>query len=160
MRGRKPLPSHLKLITGNRGKRPIKKPSVEFEISQPAPPPHLCDDAKVEWGRVASMLYALRLLSALDVAALAAYCQAYAIWKQATEALNVMAKSDDTGMLGLVARGANGARIAHPLLKIANRAAQDMVRYASDFGMTPAARARIHAGEMQAPQDPAEKYFT
>ena len=25
MRGRKPLPSHLKLITGNRGKRPVRK---------------------------------------------------------------------------------------------------------------------------------------
>lgn len=158
MRGRKPLPSHLKLIQGNRGKRPIKPDQIEVTPSLPMPPPFLCDEAKVEWGRVASMLYALRLLSDLDIAALSAYCQSYAIWQRATAALNILAAADKE-TLGLIAKGANGSSIAHPLLKIANKAAQDMVRYAGDFGMTPVARARIHSGDPKENTNPQEKYF-
>lgn len=144
MRGRKPLPKHLKVIQGNRGKRPIKDTTVEFEISLPMPPPHLNDDAKVEWGRVAPMLYALRLLSDADVAALAAYCQAYAVWKEATTAVQIMARSDPLTK-GLLIKTTNGNAIQNPLLGIANKAAADMVRYAAEFGMTPSARARLHA---------------
>lgn len=160
MRGRKPLPSHLKLVKGTaRGRlRLIKGDDIKFEISLPMPPPHLCDDAKVEWGRVSSMLHALRLLSEADVAALAAYCQSYAIWKQAIESLNTMAQSNGIAK-GLMIRTTNGNIIQNPLLGIANTAASNMVRYAAEFGMTPSARARIHAGEGQQPQNPAEKYF-
>lgn len=159
MRGRKPLPSHLKLVRGTaRGElRKTKGDDIKFEISLPMPPPHLCDDAKVEWGRVASMLYALHLLSEADVAALAAYCQAYAVWKQATEALNVMAKSDSLTK-ALMIKTTNGNAIQNPLLGIANKAAADMVRYAAEFGMTPSARARIHAGA-DAPKDETDRYF-
>jgi P27 family predicted phage terminase small subunit len=159
MRGRKPLPSHLKVIQGNRGKRPIKAESIKVEPTLPMPPPHLCDEAKVEWGRVASMLYALRLLSELDVAALTAYCQAWAIHKQATEALNLMAKSDAVTK-GLLIKTTNGNAIQNPLVGIANKAANDMMRFAAEFGMTPSARARINLGDSKAPEaDPAEQFF-
>lgn len=161
MRGRKPLPSHLKVIQGNRGKRPIKADAIQVEPSLPMPPPHLCDEAKVEWGRVASMLYALRLLSEADVAALTAYCQAWAIHKQATEALNLMAKSDAVTK-GLLIKTTNGNAIQNPLLGIANKAANDMVRFAAEFGMTPSARARINApkGEETQSQDTVERFFS
>lgn len=159
MRGRKPLPSHLKLVTGNRGKRPIKPENIEFKISLPMPPPHLCDDAKVEWGRVAPMLYALRLLSEADVASLAAYCDAYATWKQATTALNKMAEIDKQTS-GLMIKTSLGNVIQNPLRGIANTAASNMVKFASDFGMNPVARARIHSGDPKdKPKDQKESYF-
>lgn len=161
MRGRKPLPSHLKLVKGTaRGElKKTKGDDIKFEISLPMPPPHLCDDAKVEWGRVASMLYALRLLSDADVAALAAYCQSYATWKQAVEALNEMAKIDKVTK-GLVIKTSNKNIIQNPLLGIANTAASNMVRYAAEFGMTPSARARIHSGDPKdKPKDQREEFF-
>lgn len=160
MRGRKPLPSHLKLVQGNRGKRQIKHDEIEFEASLPMPPPHLCDDAKVEWGRVSHMLYALRLLSNADVAALSAYCESWALFKQAKEALNLMAKTDQVTK-GLLIKTSNGNAIQNPLVGIANKAAADMVRYAAEFGMTPSARARIHAEgkEVGASQDKSDRYF-
>ncbi|HUQ38065.1 MAG TPA: phage terminase small subunit P27 family [Aestuariivirga sp.] len=139
MRGRKPLPNHLKLVQGNRGKRPIKAEQVEASPAMPLPPAFLCDDAKQEWERVAPMLYALRLLSELDVAALAAYCQAYATWKHAHEALNTLSHK------GLMIRSAKNNLIQNPLLGIANAAAASMVRYASEFALTPVARARLSA---------------
>lgn len=164
MRGRKPLPSHLKLIKGS-AKGELRKRGMTGEIkvepSLPMPPPHLCDEAKVEWGRVASMLYALRLLSEADIAALAAYCQAWATFKRATEALEVMSKGDPLTK-GLLIKTTNGNAIQNPLLGIANKAAADMVRFAAEFGMTPSARARINApkGEETQNQDTVERFFS
>jgi P27 family predicted phage terminase small subunit len=159
-RGRKPLPTHLKLVTGNRGKRPVKPDSIKVEPALPDPPGHLNDDAKAEWARVAPMLFAQRVLGLPDVAALGAYCQAYAIWKQATDALNVMARGD---MLtkALMIKTTNGNAIQNPLLGIANKAASDMVRFAAEFGMTPSARARINLGDQKSlEKDAAEQFFS
>jgi P27 family predicted phage terminase small subunit len=151
MRGRKRKPTHLKLIMGNPSRRPLRPDSIEVEPVLPDPPDHLFEDGKAEWRRVAQGLYALRLLSTLDINALAAYCQSFAIWKQASEAITAG---------GLTIETTNGNVIQNPLVGIANKAASDMVRYAAEFGMTPSARARINAGgEGQAPKDPTEKYF-
>ena len=158
--GRRPLPSHLKLIKGTaRGALKKKKAdAVEFPTSQPMPPAHLCDDAKTEWGRIAPQLFALRLLTNADIAALMAYCQAWATFKQATEARQVMAKADPLTK-ALMIKTTNGNAIQNPLLGIANKAASDMVRFASEFGMTPVARARIHAAKENPDDAPGEKYF-
>lgn len=50
-RGRKPKPTHLKLIAGTFRKDRSSKnePKPELAISVP---PELSDDAKLEWGRV------------------------------------------------------------------------------------------------------------
>jgi len=37
----------------------------------------------------------------------------------------------------------NGNAIQNPLVGMANRAMADMVRYATEFGMTPSSRSRI-----------------
>ena len=82
-RGRKPKPTHLKLIEGNPGKRPIRTGPERPVTTMPEPPDHLNADARTEWDRVAHGLHALRLLDTVDRAALAAYCTAYARWVQA-----------------------------------------------------------------------------
>ena len=158
MRGRKPLPKHLRLVQGNRGKRPIRSDSVEAPPSLPMPPEFLCDDAKQEWQRVAPMLFALRLLSDLDVVTLAAYCQAYATWMNAHEALNKMGSVDQASR-GLVVRSAKNNLIQNPLLGIANAAAAAMVRFAGELAMTPTARARITSPPGDG-KNPHEKYFS
>jgi phage terminase small subunit len=58
MRGRKPKPTHLKLVTGNPGNRPLKPDSVEVDAILPDPPEHLFEEAKEEWRRVSQGLYA------------------------------------------------------------------------------------------------------
>lgn len=143
MRGRKPTPTHLKLIEGNRGKRKIST-GVEIAHSPdvPEPPDHLPPEAVQEWTRVASGLHALRLLEQVDRAALGAYCLAYARWVQAERAIAEMATRDQLTS-GLMIRTSNGNAIQNPLVGTANKAASDMVRYAVEFGMTPSARARI-----------------
>ena len=85
------------------------------------------------------------LLSVVDEFPLAAYCQAVGRWRTAEEAIAQMAARD---MLtkGMMIKTTGGNAIQNPLVGTANKAASDMVRYATEFGFTPAARARIAAG--------------
>jgi len=142
--GRKPKPTGLKLISGNAGKRPLNLAEAEIDLDRPLPPPHLTDDAKVEWGRVVETLYLAGLMTAVDRAALAAYCQAYGRWAQAERALAEMAAKDPTTG-GLLIKTSNGNAIQNPLVGIANKAQADLVRYAAEFGMTPSSRSRVQA---------------
>jgi P27 family predicted phage terminase small subunit len=144
MRGRKPKPAHLRLIEGNPGKRALPK-GVKIEPTEaPEPPTFIKGYAREEWDRIAPGLALMGMLTAIDTAALASYCQSYAVWRQATEAINKMAASDMlTG--GLMIKTTNGNAIQNPLVGTANKAASDMVRYAAEFGMTPSARTRLNA---------------
>jgi phage terminase small subunit len=45
----------------------------------------------------------------------------------------------------LLAKNKNGNRIHSPLVAIAEKAAGAMLRYAAEFGFTPAARSRVSA---------------
>jgi len=156
--GRKPKPTHLKLVTGNPGKRALPKREAKLAPTLLPPPDHLGEEAKAEWARVAGTLHDIGLLTVLDRAALAAYCQSWAIWVQATRAIAEMASLDQlTG--GLMIRTSNGNAIQNPLVGTANKAAADMVRHAAEFGMTPSARSRIHANPPQDQADPADSYF-
>jgi phage terminase small subunit len=71
MNGRKPKPTHLKLVTGNPGRRPLNDCEPQPEIALPPVPPELCDDAKLEWDRVSFELHRAGLLTKVDRAALA-----------------------------------------------------------------------------------------
>jgi P27 family predicted phage terminase small subunit len=157
MKGRKPKPTHLKLVTGNPGRRP-QKVAPEPKSEAPQPPPELTEDALVEWNRVSAELHGLGLLTGVDRAALAAYAQAYGRWAAAERALAKMAAADSvTG--GLLIKTTNGNAIQNPLVGVANKAAAAMVRYAAEFGMTPSARSRIEASPSQRDADQATKYF-
>jgi P27 family predicted phage terminase small subunit len=136
-------PAHLKLLEGNPGKRSIPiEPRPEISETIPEAPPFLTVDAHKEWDHIATQLHRLGLLTVVDVASLAAYCQAYGRWLTAERAIAAMAERDLlTG--GLMIKTTNGNAIQNPLIGTANKAASDMVRYASEFGLTPAARARI-----------------
>ena len=134
MRGRRPKPTRLKLLTGNPGKRPMNQDEPRPEPNIPECPPELSPLARKEWDRLAGELSALRMLTNLDRAALAAYCGAYALWAEATEALQ---------KYGTMIKSPQGFPIQSPYLSIANRQAEIMMRIASEFGFTPASRSRI-----------------
>ena len=95
-RGRPPVPTHLKLLRGNPGKRPINmnEPQPDVVADVPDAPPFLAQYACDEWYRIAEELQRLHLLTAFDLNPLAAYCQAYARWRMAEEALAEMAARD------------------------------------------------------------------
>ena len=134
-------PTRIKELEGNPGKRrlPINEPIPPMDL--PDPPSHLDAYALEEWGRVAEGLNAMGVLAGIDQAALAAYCGAYSRWRAAEEELKELAKKSK--LQALVLKTVSGNWIQQPLIGIANKAAGDMVRFASEFGMTPVARSRL-----------------
>lgn len=142
-RGRKPKPTHLKLIDGTQGCR-INKNEIEPEAVIPDPPVSLVGRARDEWDLLAAELHKLKLLTKIDRAALAAYCQSWAMFSTAVDALNEMAARDELTH-GLMIKTKAGNAIQNPLVGAINKSASAMVRYAVEFGMTPSARSRIAA---------------
>lgn len=87
-RGRKPKPTALKVLEGNPGKRPLNKNEPQPEKKAPRCPSWLEPEAKKEWKRMAKTLETIGVLTQVDKAAFAGYCQAYARWKEAEEFLS------------------------------------------------------------------------
>ena len=134
MKGRRPKPTHLKVITGNPGKRPLNTREPKPAIALPTCPAHLCPSAKAEWKRLAHLLHDIGLLSGLDRTALAAYCQAYGRWVEAEKKLK-----ETPAILKMP----SGYLQQNPWLTIANKQLELMARFMVELGLTPSARCRI-----------------
>lgn len=131
-RGRKPKPTRLKIMTGNPGRRPLK------EEPQPAPgaecPADLSEEARAVWARIAPELNRLGLLNVLTGETLAGYCDAYARWVQATA---------EIAKTGEVVKAPSGYPVQNPWRAVANKAHEQWVKLAAEFGMTPSAMTRM-----------------
>lgn len=131
MRGRKPVPTSLKLLRGNPGKRPLH-PEPRPVPSSTVPPVWLTDrTARVEYERLAPELVRMGLLTVVDVPVLAAWCECFAQWREAQECLEEADASNDGLYLSLAG-------------VVAKRRAE-LVKLAAEFGFTPSSRSRVHA---------------
>jgi P27 family predicted phage terminase small subunit len=131
-----PVPFVLRKLRGNPGKRPMRRGPEPKRLERcPEAPAYLPDYGREEWDHVAPQLWAIGLLTVLDVAPLAAYCASYALWRQASEQLDSLTVETEKGELR-----------RHPLIKVVADAASDMVAFSSHFGLTPVARTRIADG--------------
>lgn len=141
----KPVPTHLKLLRGNPGHRPIKQepqPTPLDELTDA--PPFLLGYAVDEWHRVVPELQRMRIATVVDIQVLAAYCQAYGRWRLAEETITRMGAGDLLSHGMLMKTGGVPAR--NPMLRVAAEAAYEMVRYAGELGFTPVARVRLAGG--------------
>ena len=146
-RGRKPKPTALKILEGNPGKRPLNE-------NEPIPPKGnikcpswLEPEAKKEWKRLAPSLEAMGVLTQVDLTAFAGYCQAYARWREAEEFLS---------QHGSIFKTPSGYVQQVPQVSIAQQNLKIMQSFATEFGLTPACRARIVAsgGAAESDDDP------
>lgn len=156
--GRKKKPSALKRALGTErpGRRNKNEPSPKVVI--PKAPEHLSIEAREEWDRIVKEIHSLGMMSSLDRAALSAYCQAYGRWVQAESILNELSLSGGIDK-GLTVMTDSGNVIQNPVVGIANKAMQDMVKYSVEFGMTPASRAKVKVDKGDEEKDPAAEYF-
>jgi len=134
MRGRKPVPTAVKMITGNPGKRPLNKREPKPVTSQPSCPAHLSKKAKSEWKRIAGPMHRLGIISELDRAVLAAYCQNYGRWVEAEKRLQ------ETPLL---LKTPAGFVQPSPWLGIANKSQELMHKHGVELGLTPSSRSRV-----------------
>ncbi|MCP4304731.1 MAG: phage terminase small subunit P27 family [bacterium] len=137
--GPKPLPSNVHLLRGNPSKKTADRlmDSVAPEVELPVAPEHLLPAAVLEWERIGAELVALGLVSLIDRAALALYCQAWARWVEAETKLR------ELGEEGLTDVTPNGFRQMGVWLQISNRAADQVHKYLCEFGMSPSSRSRV-----------------
>lgn len=135
-RGRKPTPTAIKLLEGNPGKRPLNANEPKPEKKAPSCPKWLEPEAKKEWRRLAKQMEQIGILTQVDMAAFAGYCQAYARWKEAEEFIT---------QHGSILRTKSGYVQPVPQVSIAQTYLKIMNRFAEQFGLTPAARSRIIA---------------
>ncbi len=142
MKGRKPLPTKLKLLMGNPGKQKLPKGEPNPDSHIPYPPGCLNNYALEEWDRITPVLLTLGLISDLTVPAVIAYCDAYSDWRTATEELNKV-RDKNSAVSTLIQITKNGNVIPNQLKLVAKAARSDMVRFASEFGGTEIAKIRL-----------------
>lgn len=132
MKGRKPVPAGIKALRGNPGRRrlPASAPSGDL----PRCPAHLSAEAKREWNRVLPELALAGLISTLDRALLAGYCQC---WGLAVSCQEILKKE---GLLGV---SQHGGQTKHPAVGILRDALIQLRAYASELGMGAVNRARM-----------------
>ena len=141
----RPIPTQLKVLRGNPGKQVINRPEPmpQRPIQIPPAPPYLVGYASEEWDRIAVELDRLNLLTVVDVHVLAAYCQAFHLWRSATEMFTKMAERDPVSGGLMIKSGKNGTPMQNPVYLTARQAAKDMVCYAAEFGLSQIGRAHV-----------------
>ncbi len=148
--GPKPRPTVLRRANGNPGKRGYNHAEPIPLDGQPDCPPHLGDAAQEEWHRLASALHGMGVLTVIDRAVLAAYCQCYGRWVDAEEKLK------ETPLLF---KTPSGYVQQSPWLGIANKQLELMGRYMMELGLTPSSRSRIRIAAEPPDQEPLTIVF-
>ena len=100
----------------------------------PTCPEHLSPAAKAEWKRIAGTLSQVGLLTQVDRATMAAYCQCYGRWVEAELKL-----TETPAILRLP----SGYIQQSPWLTIAHKQLELMAKYMAELGLTPASRSPL-----------------
>lgn len=164
--GRPSLPASVHAMRGNPSKKSIddllqvaEAPRIPFEI--PSCPSHLGPAARVEWKRITPLLVSAGLLTQLDRAAVAAYCQAWGEWSLLEGRVKELLK--ENGADGLIDVTPSGYKQVSALAQARDRALDRMLRFAKEFGLTPASRIQSTTGQQMAlpgiSDDPMEGFL-
>ena len=162
-RGPLPKPAVLRLLEGNPGKRALNlSDGVNPKVEVPTAPKHLGRDAKKEWNRITPLLEELGLISGLDRAALALYCDAVGRLSEYQTAFNGKVKL-------LVDNGADYADAVYKasysttpsgyeqqsvIRQLIKSQGEQVNRYLGHFGLSPAHRGRVQASNYIQPDLP------
>lgn len=139
MAGRIPTPTHLKVVKGNPGKRALPADEPKPPKESPKAPPWLTTEAKVMWGRFSMQLEQMGVLTAADGPALEALVTSYEEFRKLEEQVG------KEGYTYLTV-ATNGERVtkANPAAAMLREARQQLRMLLSEFGLTPAARTKVH----------------
>lgn len=145
--GRPPVPTALKLLHGNPGKRPINKREPMPEATATMPERLQGNDEAVkEWTRLAPMLARMRVLTEADVDLLANLCFDLALLNDCQKKLLASGLLVRNKVTGLIHR--------NPLFEMVNQLTARVAMALRELGMTPASRSRIQVSETEADSDP------
>jgi len=145
MKGRKPKPTKLHILNGNPSKKNLdtNEPKPKPAPGPPKPPSWMCTEAKKEWKRIVPELHRLGLLTIVDEAALANYCQAYGHWVQAEKAIKKYWKENKKLTYTYVNKNGYANEVPIPEITIAQKYQNIIKAFCAEFGLTPSSRSRM-----------------
>lgn len=162
-RGPMSKPTVLKLLEGNPGKRALNlADGVNPRIEIPSPPKHLGQEARKEWKRIAPLLEELGLISGLDRAALALYCQAVGRLSELEMAFNGMVERHvgegmsyaDAVFAASRTKTPSGYEQQSVIVNLISAHRLQVHRHLGHFGLSPSARARVQPSNYAQPELP------
>lgn len=163
-RGPLPKPTAVKQFEGNPGRRTLNlSDGVNPRVEIPPPPAHLGKTAAKEWKRITPLLEELGLISGLDQAALALYCQAYGRLSELEEAfeqeVKALVKSDGLTYPAAVRKCSStitpsGYEQQSVTVQLISSHRLQVHRHLAHFGLSPAARARVQPSNYVQPSLP------
>lgn len=144
MAGRRAKPTAVKALAGNPGKRKLNKSEPQpIRSGAPKAPTWVGYFGGILWKQLANDLDKLGLLTNIDLVMFGALCERYDAYRNA---LKVIKKEGRTYK-------ANGMIKKRPEVDMAKESLKELRMVASEFGMSPAARARV-AAALEHPQLP------
>jgi P27 family predicted phage terminase small subunit len=153
MRGRKPIPTHLKILRGNPGKRRLNEREPKSNDPLPECPEHLTSEQRAAWNTFAQSLRSAKIATGLDAAALELLASAYARY------LDAASRVAQAGAVWVAKSDADLPTFAYsPYYNVMNREWKKVAEMLREFGMTPSSRTRISAGPADDAIDEFEKF--
>lgn len=134
VKGRKPKPTHLKMLEGNPGKRTLHQHEPVPRSVFPEKPVLTTEVASDCWDRAVVELEAMGVLHASDRDALEIYCEMFGTWRLA----QTMVSTE-----GITVEGRDKNPVTNPAWRVARDAAGLVKSLGEAFGLTPAARSRL-----------------
>ena len=170
--GRKPKPTHLKLLEGEPNKDRINFDEPKFKPKAPKCPSWLSVEAKHEWNRLAPELERLGLLTGADMAMFASYCSAVGKLEWAEKEMKKMRRlemkaaqakgikpSEQPMMGGMISsvkakneKGefkSTGKFNTLPYVWIYNKCLEQLRSFGAEFGLSPSSRTRIKVDDTE-----------
>jgi len=136
--GRPPIPTNLKLLKGTVKKHRVNNLEPKPKTEGIKQPDYLSPIAAKHWPKMYNELKSAGIIADMDEDALAMYCEAYALWRDA------VAKLTKTGT---VIKSEAGYPIRSPYVGIQEKAFQQMKTMLVEFGMSPSSRAKVSVVE-------------
>lgn len=144
--GRKAKPVALHLLQGNKAhltkgeidKRLQAEQQFAVATDKIKPPKWLDDTGKKEFKRIVKEMAQTGILTNIDVDMLALYCDALSQYIECSETIR-----QEGIMVEYTNKAAETNKVPHPLLSKKKQLFEQMKALASEFGFTPAARAKI-----------------
>ncbi len=126
----------------HRGREPKPSPG------EPTCPHWLSAKGKTIWRKLTPKLKAAGILTVIDGAGLARFCELFVHWREAA----VQLRGEDRVIVM-----PNGTRCANPLFKIVTELSRELARLEQAYGLTPADRAGLSVNSSDLAGEPERK---
>jgi len=141
-----PLPTALKVLEGNPGKRPLPENEPKPHEASLVCPDWLTDEAKTLWNKYALVMKDLGVFKQTDEMSFATLCQEMGRYIELQKIINERK--------GYTTNNIRGGSKPYPEMAMARECLKNIRGLMAEFGMTPSSRSRISVSEIEEEDDP------